>query len=143
MNAIHLSIEQSNDFYIKPIDVQGDDDYFELFNKVCTFVLDCIKVYDVENVNPIFVHLPFDTVIINPFRLQDKLGQYQYPSHDILGMVRDILDDLVKQLVLKGIIRKELRMAYYNLIDIKETKGLDIIHLKVESIPDESGGITP
>lgn len=58
MNAIHLSIEQSNDFYIKSIDVQGDDDYFELFNKVCTFVLDCIKVYDVENVNPIFANLP-------------------------------------------------------------------------------------
>lgn len=96
-----------------------------------------------ENVNPIFVNLPFDTVIINPFRLKDKLGQYQYPTHDILGMVRDILDDLVKQLVLKGIIRKELRMAYYNLIDIKETKGLDIIHLKVESISDKSGAVTP
>ena len=137
MNAIHLSIEQSNDFYIKSIDVQGDDDYFELFNKVCTFILDCIKAYNEENTNSFFVNLPFDTVIINPFRLQDKLGQYQYPSHDILGMVRDILDDLVKQLVSKGIIRKELRMAYYNLIDIKETKGLDIIHLQVESIPEE------
>lgn len=143
MNAIHLSIEQSHDFYIKSIDVQGDDDYFELFNKVCTFVLDCIKAYNEENVNPIFANLPFDTVIINPFRLKDKLGQYQYPAHDILEMVRDILDDLVKQLVLKGIIRKELRMAYYNLIDIKETRGLDIIHLQVESIPDESWVITP
>lgn len=137
MNAIHLSIEQSNDFYIKPIDIQGDDYYLELFGRVCTFALDCYRAYDKESANPVFADLPFDTIIMNPFYQCDDLGQFQYPAHDILGMVRDILDSLVKHLVLKGIICEELRMAYYNLIDIKETKGLDIIHLCVEVIPDE------
>lgn len=145
MNAIHLSIEGSNDFYIKSIDIQEDNNYFELFNKVCNFVFNCQRVYDEEKINSIFAHLPFDTVIINPFYQSSGiiLGRFQYPTHDILGMVRDILDSLVEHLILKGIIRKELRMAYYNLIDIRETNGLDIIHPRVEGIPDESGAITP
>lgn len=56
MNAIHLSIEKSNDFYIKSIDIQEDNSYFELFNKVCNFVLDCYEADDNEDTNPIFAH---------------------------------------------------------------------------------------
>lgn len=136
MKAIQLSIEQSDEFYIKPVDVQGDDNYSELFDRICTFVLDCYRAYDKECAYPTFAELPFDTVIQNPFH-QDGYGEEMYPTHDILGLVGDVLYDFVEHLVKKGIICKELRMEWYNLIDIKETKGLDIIHFCVEVIPDE------
>lgn len=54
----------------------------------------------------------FAAVILNKMD-SDRYGAEQYPFYDVL------------------------EMAYYNLIDIRETKGLDIIHPCVEIIWDE------